>query len=537
MNDFSRHDLDTLKAQVDLAALMRQAGIDLQPAGQNLTALCPWHDDKTPSLVLNPKKQLYNCFGCKAKGDVLDFLQQQESLSFSAAVSRLRELKAQRYRFGPGSFPVPERGAAPVGDPDRFAGGLTRPQLLARVAEHYKRRLSESAEAQEYLKSRGLGDVNLWEAFGLGYCDGSLLRTVPKSGDTRQALIDLGILSDKGKEHFLGCVVVPLEHPDLGIVGMYGRRMNPKAKVRHLFLPGPKRGVLNWQVLQTASSVLLVEGVFDALSLWVAGVRNVSSLYGTSGLPVDLNRHLRASTVRELQLCLDADRAGDEGLERITSESSDRFRVSKILLPAGADPNDLLVREGPEILRSFTNCVQPLTEDAGDSGEAGRDIPLCDTHERGFTLAFEDAIYEVEPRPPYDARLSVAIKGARADGAGRKFRDRCDLMAVRSRSATLRAMSQTLSLTKERAEVHLMEILETTEAWVQSVSESEGDDKTAVPVLSDAQKVEALQFLQSPDLVDLILRALPRLRGRSVGASRSWNRGNVRPPNEPQGQS
>ncbi len=72
MNDFSRHDLDTLKAQVDLAALMRQAGIDLQPAGKNLKACCPWHDDKKPSLVFNPAKQLYNCFSCKAKGDVLD---------------------------------------------------------------------------------------------------------------------------------------------------------------------------------------------------------------------------------------------------------------------------------------------------------------------------------------------------------------------------------------------------------------------------------------------------------------------------------
>ncbi len=497
MNDFSRSDLDALKAQVDLAALMRSSGIDLQPAGQNLTALCPWHDDKTPSLVLNPKKQLYNCFGCEAKGDVLDFLQAQENLSFSAAVARLRELT--------GTHPVPERGAAPKGDPDRFAGGLARPQLLARVAEHYKRGLSESAEAQEYLKSRGLGDIELWEAFGLGYCDGSLLRTVPKSGDTREALTQLGILNAKGREHFLGCVVVPLEHPDLGIVGMYGRRLNPKAKVRHLFLPGPKRGVLNWQSLSEAKAVILCEGVLDALSLWAAGVRNVSSLYGTSGLPPDLNRHLRASTVRELQLCLDADRAGEEALERITSEVSDRFKVSKILLPAGADPNDLLVREGSDVLRGFLNCVQPLTEEATSSDDSSLEIPLCETHDRGFTLAFEDVFYEVEPRPPYEARLSVAIKGARADGAGRKFRDRCDLMAVRSRSATLRAMSQTLSLTKERAEVHLMEILEVTEAWVASVSEHEGDNKDAVPVLSDAEKLEALGFLQSPDLVERIL--------------------------------
>ena len=287
--------------------------------------------------MLNPKKQLYNCFGCEARGDVLDFLQAQENLSFSAAVARLQELT--------GSFPVAERGAAPTNDPDRFAGGLTRPQLLARVAEHYKRGLSESAEAQEYLKSRGLGDVELWEAFGLGYCDGSLLRTVPKSGDTREALTQLGILNAKGREHFLGCVVVPLEHPDfLGFVGMYGRRLNPKAKVRHLFLPGPKRGVLNWQSLSEAKAVICAKVRFDALSLWVAGLREHLQSVRDQRIAANLNRHLRASTVRELQLCLDADRAGDEALERITSEVNDRFRVSRILLPDGSDPNDLASR-------------------------------------------------------------------------------------------------------------------------------------------------------------------------------------------------
>ena len=231
MNDFSRSDLDALKAQVDLAALMRSSGIDFQPAGQNLTALCPWHDDKTPSLVLNPKKQLYNCFGCEAKGDVLDFLQAQENLSFSAAVARLRELT--------GTHPVPERGAAPTNDPDRFAGGLNRPQLLARVAEHYKRGLSESAEAQEYLKSRGLGDIELWEAFGLGYCDGSLLRTVPKSGDTREALTQLGILNTKGREHSWAAWSFRLRIQILGSLGCTGDDSTPKPRFGISSCPAP----------------------------------------------------------------------------------------------------------------------------------------------------------------------------------------------------------------------------------------------------------------------------------------------------------
>ena len=125
MNDFSRADLDTLKAQVDLAELMRSSGIDLKAEGQNLKACCPWHEDKTPSLVFNPKKQLYNCFGCGAKGDVLDFVQRSESLTFGAAVTRLRELA--------GESPAQERNPKDSKDPDRFAGGHTRPQLSTKV--------------------------------------------------------------------------------------------------------------------------------------------------------------------------------------------------------------------------------------------------------------------------------------------------------------------------------------------------------------------------------------------------------------------
>ena len=260
MNDYSRQDLDALKSNTNLAELMRSHGIELEPVGQNFTAICPWHDDKEASLVVNPAKQLYNCFGCDAKGDALTFLQAQEQLSFPQAVMRLRELAGDV----PSDDSEPSTPAKPKSP--------CNPQLLKRVADHYAKGLAKSEEAREYLKGRGLDDIEMLRAFGVGFCDGSLLKTVPKGSEARQSLIDLGVINSKGKEHFLGCVVVPLEDPELGVVGLYGRRINPKAQIRHLFLPGPKSGVLNWQVLRTASSVFVVEGVLDALSLWVAGV-------------------------------------------------------------------------------------------------------------------------------------------------------------------------------------------------------------------------------------------------------------------------
>jgi DNA primase len=502
MTDFSRNDLDALKAQVDLVALMRSSGVELQTVGRNLKALCPWHEDKDASLVVNPEKGLYNCFGCSAKGDVLSFLQERENLSFPQAVARLRELA--------GVAPTAPAFTPAKGDPDRFPGGLTRDGLLGKVMAHYQAGLARAPEAREYLESRKLWDVGMVQAFGLGYCDGTLLATLPPTGPIREALTALGVLSAKGKEHFLGCVVAPLHHPSAGLVGLYGRRVSGTAKVRHLFLSGPKRGIFGLGGLGEAQVLTLAEGVFDALSLWLAGVRPVTAIYGTAGLSEDLERFLRASSIRELRLCFDSDRAGEEAVERIVDQVGDRFRLSRVLLPPGSDPNDLLSRESAEILREFAQCQQPVASLAGqDPTDPGDDeIPLTETSDTGFVLEFAEVRYEVTPTPPYGGRLKVSIRAERfkgPEGADHtrkrpKFLDRCDLVSSRSRTETLRGMGQRLLLERDEAERHLRVILDTAEEWVAALSAA-GPDSKEVSEMTEAQRSEALAFLNEPGLV------------------------------------
>jgi DNA primase len=533
MTDFSRQDLEALKAQVDLAAVMRSHGIDLETVGRNLKALCPWHEDKDASLVVNPEKGLYNCFGCQARGDVLSFIQDRENLSFPQAVTRLRELAGVTEAGAPAFAPA-------KGDPDRFPGGLTRDGLLGKVLAHYQSGLARSPEAREYLEGRKLWDTEMIHAFRLGYCDGSLLATLPQTGPIREAMTTLGVLNSKGKEHFLGCVVAPLEHPNAGIVGLYGRRLNLKAKVRHLFLPGPKRGILGLDGLSGASALTLAEGVFDALSLWIAGTRPVTAIYGTAGLTEDLEHFLRASSVRELRLCFDADRAGDEAVERIVDQVGDRFRLSRVVLPDGCDPNDLLSREAPEILREFAQCLQPVPGGVGESESLDDDeIPITETTEIGFTLEFSEVRYEVTPAPPYSGRLKVSIRAERFQGPEGmdttrkkpKFLDRCDLVSARSRSETLRGMSQRLYLDREEAERHLRAILDTAEEWVTAIGGSlSGGNEHEPAKLSEAQKATALEFLREPELVRLLLNDIEvlghvgeekgKLLGYLVGISR-----------------
>ncbi len=485
MNDFDRQTLDLLKQKVDLAELMRASGLELKSVGKNLAACCPWHDDQEASLIVNPAKQLFNCFGCEAKGDVLNFLQLREGLSFPQALQRLQELTGQ--------------------DPDRFEGGLTRPQLLERVMAFYSKTLAQDEPARDYLKERCLDQAELYQGFRLGYCNGTLLKTLPKTGEVRRALKQMGLLTDKGREHFLGCVVVPLEHPEEGLVGLYGRRLSPKAKVRHLFLPGPKRGILNWPTLRAAETVYLVESVFDALSLWVAGVRNVTSLNGLV-LSSDLERFLRASAVRELRFCLDADEAGERALGELAERLGDRFRLSRVLLPDESDPNEVLQSAGAEALKSFLTCVQPLEV------EPESEDPVFEELESGFRLTFEQAEYEITPRPPYTGRLQVALRArTRGEPKPRKFLDRCDLTSARARAATLRGLSRKLSLPKEMAENHLAQILDATENWVESLVAEDSGAPSQAPVLTESEKLEALRFLQDPNLVRRILNDMEEL--------------------------
>jgi len=234
MTPNDRQEVDNLKAHVGLAELGRQSGLELKKKGKNWLGRCPFHDDQTASLSINGG--LWNCFACEAGGDALTWLQLKEKLSSADALSRLRELAGESLIAT----------AEPVGD--LLAGGLKRAELLEKVMDHYLKKFRETSAAQQYLNKRGLDSRELWDSFRIGYCDGTL--SVPEEGDVRTALTQLGVLNSKCKEAFRGCIVVPLSHPQDGLVGLYGRRLDPDAKVSHQYLPGPHRGVLNWQSLQ-----------------------------------------------------------------------------------------------------------------------------------------------------------------------------------------------------------------------------------------------------------------------------------------------
>lgn len=146
-------ELQHLKAAVPLVAVVKQQGRQMFKKGRDFTVLCPFHDEKTPSMVISPAKNLYHCFGCDAGGSVLDWVMHTEKLSLRKAVERLRGELGDN----PAVTPLVTKDEPEVFTEDEAGRQL----LLNRVVAFYHHTLLNAPEAVEYLeKSAALTTLN-----------------------------------------------------------------------------------------------------------------------------------------------------------------------------------------------------------------------------------------------------------------------------------------------------------------------------------------------------------------------------------------
>jgi DNA primase len=283
----NQDEIDAIKQGVDLVPFMKACGIELTQVGGNYRGFCPFHEDTTPSLTVNPKENLWNCFGCDKGGDNIRFVQLFDKLSFNESVERLK-----------GYFPggeLPKSGktkAAVKKDLDPAKRGkaeisVADKKLLARVVGYYQHTFTEDPRGLDYLKSRGIENNQSFTDFGAGFVNGTLKNILPDDPEVIKTLKNLGILNVKGNETFYNCVVFPIFDKDGGIVNLYGRNIDPESGVSHLYLAGSRTGIINRQAVKRSSTILLTESVIDALTLYDQGFTNVIPCYGVNGLTED----------------------------------------------------------------------------------------------------------------------------------------------------------------------------------------------------------------------------------------------------------
>jgi len=349
-----KDELERLKKETDLAALVRARGVELKRHGKDLLGLCPFHDDKEPSLVVTPSKGLWNCLGaCGEGGTVVDWVMKTEGVSFRHAVELLRE-GLSSLAAAPPSRPVKTSTVPKL--PCPLDEKTTDAELLDQVVDFYHETLLASPEAMAYLEKRGIADDEAIRRFRIGYANRTLGLRLPKANrrlgaELRGRLAEMGVLRKSGHEHLAGSVTVPVFDEQANVAELYGRKVNDslrKGTAYHLYLPGPHRGVWNLSALRDSKEIILCESLIDALTFWVHGFRNVTSTYGTNGFTSEMLEALKAYGVKAVLIAFDRDTAGDTAAgklsERLAAEGLGCFRL---LFPKGMDANEYAQKVTP----------------------------------------------------------------------------------------------------------------------------------------------------------------------------------------------
>ena len=342
-------EIERLKEEVSLQRLVELAGVELRRQGKDLVGCCPFHDDRTPSLVISPGKNLWHCLGaCQAGGSVIDWVMRVEGVSFRHAVELLRD--------GVAPTRLTESGPARVSTVTKLPSPLERTaddrELLERVVGFYAAALKESQDALGYLQRRGLVHPELIDTFRLGFADRTLGYRLPArnrqaGAEIRGRLQRLGVIRESGHEHFRGSLVIPIVDADGVAVQLYGRKLRDDLRAGtplHLYLPGAHRGVFNRAALQASREVILCESLIDALSFWVNGHRHVTAAYGVEGFTGEHLAAFKQHQTERVLIAYDRDQAGDRAAAklagRLGSEGVECFRV---LFPQGQDANSFAV--------------------------------------------------------------------------------------------------------------------------------------------------------------------------------------------------
>jgi len=348
MRRIPEEELERVKRESDLVALVRSRGVELKAHGaKDFIGRCPFHDDqKTANFIVSPAKGLWHCMACGAAGNVLQFVARFDGVSFRHAYEVLTQGGSVAYtpprkHGGPvkiNTVPVLE---CPL---DAAADDQT---LINQTLDYYHGRLMRTPSALDYLEKRGLKDDAMLARFRLGFADRTLGLRLPdsnreKGATLRERLTGLGLWRKSGHEHFNGCIVVPILNEAGQVAELYGRRATEAQAVKHLYLPGPHGGIFNAEALQHESGeLILCEALFDALTFYVNGLTNVTAIFGTEGFTEELFAAILRHKVRTVRIAYDADDAGERAAVRDTERLKKHgVEVYRIKFPWGMDANE-----------------------------------------------------------------------------------------------------------------------------------------------------------------------------------------------------
>lgn len=352
---FSKDAVEELKSQIDIVDVIGRS-VQLKRAGSNYKGLCPFHNEKTPSFIVSPQKQIFTCFGgCGASGDVVSFVKRYYNLDFNEAVEKLAN-----------EYGISIKRNTYSDDREKYY------EINREAARFFYKNLTEVKNpGYSYFQKRGIEDRTI-KKFGLGYAPDSwdaLYNHFKTKGTDEKILVELGLLSEKNGKYydkFRNRVIFPIINTAGKVIGFGGRALTSEVMPKYLNSPENKifqkknnLYALNItrQDIGKEGFAIIVEGYMDVISLYQNGVRNVSASLGTA--LTENQAKLVNRYTKNVVLSYDADAAGQKAaLRGIDVLKKENCKVKVLHVNDGKDPDEFIKKNGrEEFLKLISNSL------------------------------------------------------------------------------------------------------------------------------------------------------------------------------------
>lgn len=370
-------EVEEIKERADIVEVISEY-VKLTKAGGNFRACCPFHNEKTPSFMVSPSKNVWHCFGCGEGGDVFSFVEKIEGLDFYGALKLLAKRTGVKLSGRESPQEMSKKG--------RLLDLLNLAELFYRQS---LLRSKAGQAAREYVDGRGITAETSGE-FGLGYAPNfwdAVVNFLAKRGYAAAEVAAAGLAAPRDGggfyDRFRNRLIFPIHDIHGGAIGFGGRILgDDKQTAKYINSPqslvyDKSRVVYGLdkakQAIREEDKVVIVEGYMDVISSHQAGVENVVAASGTA-LTGEQLRILGRYT-KNLCLAFDMDVAGDTATKRGIDEAlAQDFRVMVGRVPGGKDPDECIRQRGVEVWRGVIAKATSVVDYYFESAMAGKDL-------------------------------------------------------------------------------------------------------------------------------------------------------------------
>lgn len=349
----SNEEINEIRSRANIVDII-SGYLQVSSKGKNYVALCPFHNDHSPSLIISPEKQIFNCFTCRTGGNVFSFVMKYENVSFAEAVS----IVAKKVGFN-------LKNDVFVKSENKYSKDY---EIYEYAMKYYLNNINttDGSKARDYLLKRGINETIIKE-FKLGYSGSSkdtFYKLATNKGWDIETLNKLGLINKVNEnvyDTFINRVVIPIENLKGEVVGFTGRIFNGEdntakylnTKETEIF----KKSSLLFNYhnaknyIRDRKSVIVVEGNMDAIKMSAKGFKNVVALMGValSKEQIDILKRLKVPVI----LMLDNDNAGEEATIKNGESLINSGVDTKVIRLSGAkDPDEYLEKFGIDAMQN-----------------------------------------------------------------------------------------------------------------------------------------------------------------------------------------